>query len=213
MNARSEKLSYKQVRKAATVETLVAAGETVMCRRGYHAATMQDIAHEAGCAAGTLYLYFKNKEELYLDMVTRHTDAIVSLLTLAMSKVDEPVEKLKVKTHALVDYFNEHREYFRVSFTEAPGGRADIKSNLRDDALKAYLDYKRIEQKVVRQGQRLGLLRTDINAEELVEFIHGTSASTLARWSTSPQAPKLGTQRRLLWSFLSAGLGAKGDAS
>ncbi|MCK6472796.1 MAG: TetR/AcrR family transcriptional regulator [Planctomycetes bacterium] len=211
MNDRSSRRTFKQRQKEACLAVLVEAAETVIYREGYHQAHMQQIAREAGCAAGTLYLYFKSKEELYQAMVTRHTEAITDQLRVAMATKRDPVEQLKAKTVSLLDYFNRHRAYFRVSFTEAPGGRADIKSNLRDRALKAYLEFKKHELATIKRAQKQGLLRTDLPAEELVEFVHGTTASTLARWSAQTSPPRPAAQLRYLWGFLQAGLGIRNE--
>lgn len=210
LNDRSSKRTFKQRQKEARLALLVEAAETVIDREGYHQAHMKKIAREAGCAAGTLYLYFKSKEELYQAMVTRHTEAITNLLREAIAAKRDPVEQLKAKTVSLLDYFNRHRAHFRVSFTEAPGERTDIiKSKLRDRALNAHLEFKKHELAVVKRAQKMGLLRTDLPAEELVEFIHGTTASTLARWSSQASPPRPAAQLRYLWGFLQAGLCAR----
>lgn len=44
----------------------------VYAKKGYHAATIADVAKEAGLGKGTLYLYFKNKEAIAISMVERH---------------------------------------------------------------------------------------------------------------------------------------------
>lgn len=44
----------------------------VYSKKGYHAATIADVAEAAGLGKGTLYLYFKNKEAIAISMVDRH---------------------------------------------------------------------------------------------------------------------------------------------
>ncbi|MCZ7645888.1 MAG: hypothetical protein M5U26_11485 [Planctomycetota bacterium] len=104
-------------------------------------------------------------------------------------------------------HFNEHKTFFRLFYTASPGGRAFVRSNLRDEALEAYLAFKAKEEKVVREGQAMGRIRNDMSSAELVEFIHGVTVSTLARWSIEGGEKDRGKQMRLLWGFLYGGMG------
>jgi len=201
--------SIREVRRRAVEESFVLAAEKVFGEKGYESAHMQDVADEAGCAIGTLYLYFKSKDEFFNAMVTRHTNAIAEMLTVAFEQGKDPLDKLRRKTEAILSYFNDHKTFFRLFYTASPGGRAYVRSNLRDDALESYLDFKRKEEAVVRKGQAEGQFRDDISAAELVEFIHGVTISTLARWSAEDGETDHGEQLRLLWSFLYGGLGSR----
>lgn len=53
----------------------------IFAEKGYHAATIADVAAEAGLGKGTLYLYFRNKEAIAEAMVDRHFDAIEERMT------------------------------------------------------------------------------------------------------------------------------------
>ncbi|GMV83107.1 MAG: hypothetical protein AMXMBFR7_42910 [Planctomycetota bacterium] len=201
--------TIRDVRRRAVAESFVLAAEKVFGEKGYENTHMQDVAEEAGCAIGTLYLYFKSKDDFYSAMVTRHTNAIAEMLTVAFEQGKDPLDKLRRKTEAILSYFNDHKTFFRLFYTASPGGRAYVRSNLRDDALESYLDFKRKEEAVVRKGQAEGQFRDDISAAELVEFIHGVTISTLARWSAEDGETDPGEQLRLLWAFLYGGLGAR----
>jgi AcrR family transcriptional regulator len=211
MNVRSEAAPspYKEARREAVLDALLAAAEAVIARKGYAGATMQDIAKEAGCASGTLYLYFAHKEDLFNAIVARHSSTVTALLYQAMQAAADPMEKIRLNTAAFLEYFNGHQAFFQVFYSAEPGGRAHLPSNLRDSALKEYLDFKQVELKLMKEAQAAQQIRTDIPAEELIEFMHGTTVSTLARWTLGRQRPSQDEQMRLLWGFLSAGLKLK----
>lgn len=196
---------YKEARREAVADALVAAAEAVIARNGYAGATMQDIAREAGCASGTLYLYFKNKEELFNGIVARHSSAVTALLHQAMRGSPDPIEKIRLNTAAFLEYFNGHQAFFQIFYSAEPGGKAHLPSSLRDSALSEYLEFKQIELKLMKQAQAAKQIRTDIPADELLEFMHGTTVSTLARWTLGRQRPSQDEQLRLLWGFISAG--------
>jgi AcrR family transcriptional regulator len=208
MNMRSSSL-YKR-RQRETAETLfVQAAESAIAAKGYEGATMQDIARAAGCGVGTLYLHFENKEELFNALVARHCQAIADELDRASAGCRDPREQLQRRTEAMIDYFNAHREFFRVFYDAGITGRAYLASNLRGRAMQAYLDAKARETEMLRAAQQAGHVRRDISAADLVEFLHGVMMTTQARWSAEGNAPEPAEQKRLIWGLLGAGMGVR----
>jgi len=204
MRSQSE---YKKRRREVAADLFVHAAEAVIAQKGFEGATMHDIAAAAGCAVGTLYLHFKNKEDLFNAMVTRHCHAIAEHVAQAAEGAATPLEQLRRRIEAMIGYFNGHREFFRIFYAAGITGRAVIASNLRGSALRAYTDAKTLEIELTRQAQQAGLVRRDVPAEDMVEFFHGVVTTTLARWSTAENIPSQPEQARLIWGLISGGLG------
>jgi len=68
----------RKERQEQTREQVIAAAARVFARRGYHKATVEEIASEAGFTIGALYSNFSGKEELFLAIADRQTEAQVS---------------------------------------------------------------------------------------------------------------------------------------
>ena len=62
----------KRVDREQMQHSILDAAMHVYAQKGYHAATIADVAEAAGLGKGTLYLYFKNKEAIAISMVDRH---------------------------------------------------------------------------------------------------------------------------------------------
>jgi len=193
---RAKPETLRQRRRDAGAEALLDAAERVISEKGYERVTMQEIAAAAGCAAGTLYLYFRTKEELVQAMTLKHGRVLVTELTAAMEQVQDPVEKMRMSTYAHMEYLHRHPAFFR-SFYAISG--ATIESSLRDTALKLYAEYRDLEISIVQHGQEIGRIRRDIPARELVELMHGMCMSTCARWLLSPKPPPRDEQHRIIW--------------
>jgi AcrR family transcriptional regulator len=89
----------KEREKERRRQQIIVAAKRVFSEKGFNKATMEDIAHEAELSPGTLYLYFKNKEELYASLSLR----ILQYLHIRVEHVikeDLPPEQ---KMDALVD--------------------------------------------------------------------------------------------------------------
>lgn len=212
MNGRSEKQKSRSSgalrtrRRNAAADVLLEAAEAVIAAKGYERATLQDIAKNAGCAAGTVYLYFKNKEILYNAMVTRHTTELAARCGSAFDGKHDALGSHRLFLGEIVAYFNAHRAFFRIFYTAGPSGRAHLESNLHDDALGALEKSKAKALAAYKIGQRAGLIRSDVDAAELCAFVDAVLMCTLARWSIDGVKLTEPEQVDLLWRLTTGGL-------
>jgi AcrR family transcriptional regulator len=96
----------KEREKERRRQQIMVAAKRVFSGKGFNKATMEDIAQEAELSPGTLYLYFKNKEELYASLSLR----ILQYLLIRVEHVNEeknanPEEKLKALVDAMYDVY------------------------------------------------------------------------------------------------------------
>jgi AcrR family transcriptional regulator len=97
----------KEREKERRRQQIIIAAKRVFSGKGFNKATMEDIAKEAELSPGTLYLYFKNKEELYASLSLR----ILQYLHIRVSHVNNeinlsPNEKLHALTEAMYDVYD-----------------------------------------------------------------------------------------------------------
>jgi len=102
MGIRERKEREKERRR----QQIIVAAKRVFSEKGFNKATMEDIANEAELSPGTLYLYFKNKEELYASLSLR----ILQYLLIRLEHVDDkeisdPKEKLNALIEAMYDVY------------------------------------------------------------------------------------------------------------
>jgi AcrR family transcriptional regulator len=96
----------KEREKERRRQQIMVAAKRVFSEKGFSKATMEDIAQEAELSPGTLYLYFKNKEELYASLSLR----ILQYLLLRIEHVNAvkgagPDDKLKQLMEAMYDVY------------------------------------------------------------------------------------------------------------
>jgi AcrR family transcriptional regulator len=96
----------KEREKERRRQQIMVAAKRVFSEKGFNKATMEDIAQEAELSPGTLYLYFKNKEELYASLSLR----ILQYLHIRVEHVNDekgsgPMEKLDALTEAMYDVY------------------------------------------------------------------------------------------------------------
>lgn len=194
--------------------TFVEAAEKVFCEHGFDRATMSQIASAAGCAAGTLYLYFKSKEDLFNALVTKHAREIGRVIANTLDAAPDPRTGLREIQRQVAFYHANHPGFFRVFYTADLGPRPTIADCLPPDALAEYLESKQLEIKAAQRAQRLGLLRSDLPAEELIEFMHTSCMAAFARWATAKTPLDPEAQAERMWKLVSGGIiGATGESA
>jgi TetR/AcrR family transcriptional regulator, fatty acid metabolism regulator protein len=83
-------------------ERILAAAERIFARHGFFAAKVSDVAKEAGVADGTIYLYFKNKDDLLISLFENRMQQVNAALRTAVSKAKgTPIDQLRtfIKTY------------------------------------------------------------------------------------------------------------------
>jgi AcrR family transcriptional regulator len=109
--------SKEDVVQEFRVHSIQEAAMRVIARKGMAAATMQEIAKEAGIAKGTIYLYFRDRDELVEKTFETAITELMKRTETAMD-LDIPIDdKLRSIMHAKISFFRENREFFRLYMT------------------------------------------------------------------------------------------------
>ena len=96
----------KQRERERRRQQIIVAAKRVFSEKGYSKSTMEDIAREAELSPGTLYLYFKNKDELYASLSLRILQYLnIRLEDVKKEKDIEPRQKIAAIKEALFDVY------------------------------------------------------------------------------------------------------------
>ena len=111
MNARTLWQDYKR-------QSIQEAVIRLMCREGLRSVTMERVAQEVGIAKGTVYLHYRDKQELLEEV----KDSALAPITAKIEEImrgSEPADrKLREYSVAYLKYFDEHRDLFRILLYE-----------------------------------------------------------------------------------------------
>ena len=117
--------SKEDVVQEFRVQSIQDAAMRVIARRGMAAATMQEIATEAGVAKGTLYLYFRDRDELVEKTFERAMGALHARIDAALQSASSFEQSLRAMLTAEIEFFRDHREFFRLYMSlRLPQGNA-----------------------------------------------------------------------------------------
>ncbi len=94
---------------------LIAASE-IFVDRGYHAAGMDEIAERAGVSKPVLYQHFSSKLELYLAVLQRHVENLVSGVRQALRTTTDNRQRLRSAVQAFFDFIEHDSQGYRLIF-------------------------------------------------------------------------------------------------
>ena len=100
-------------------ETILAAAETVFAQRGYHGASLDDIAHAATISKALIYEHFASKRELHASLVDAYVSEIFARLQANAALDTRGEERLRGGLHAFFSFVEEHRGAWRALFRDA----------------------------------------------------------------------------------------------
>lgn len=131
----------------------------VFAEKGFHAARISDIAERAGVADGTIYLYFKHKEDILLSVFEEKMDELMSELSASLENTPDPRDRIRAFARHHVYQLRKHPELAQVFQVELRQSR----KFLREYRPEKLWDYLEMFGKMVEEGQARGLFRPDID--------------------------------------------------
>ncbi len=200
--------TLRQKLRQTAAEAMLDSAEREMVRKSYDRATMQEIAAAAGCATGTFYLYFKNKEELLQAIIARHAQALFTTARDAMDQASDPLEKLRLSTVAHIHYIHKHQDFFKMFMKAVPMRHRSLHQRLSGDTRQEHDSYNRMELEIIRKAQKEGKVRANVSAELLQEFMMSAGFGIVEHFLFSPDPPSVQQQIRALWGLIAEGIGA-----
>lgn len=134
------------------------AAEGVFAEKGFHAASIEEIARTAEYATGTVYLYFQDKEALYIELFEEKIRALGIAIQKRIDPLKDPRDALSQLVQARMAYFDQNRPFFSIYAREG----MNLFEN-RDDrwsgVVRLYEEYLGTLTRLIRSGQRKRVLR------------------------------------------------------
>ena len=131
-------LSRREREKLWQRQEMLTAAIELFSEKGFHNVSMQEIAKRSEFAIGTLYKFFKNKEELYRSIIIKQSDTFHTALTRALNEEDDEIEKLRNYVKIKGAVFMDNVSVVRLYFAETRGASFNIKTGLDKEIREEY---------------------------------------------------------------------------
>jgi TetR/AcrR family transcriptional regulator, fatty acid metabolism regulator protein len=157
---------------------IIDAAVKVFADQGYFQSTVAMIAKEAGVADGTIYLYFKNKEDILVQIFDYKAKQVFERFRAEVDKPGNAIDKLKSLVRIHLEEFQRDRSMAVVYQSETHQQTRSVELQIREMS-KLYAD---IVSEIVEQGQDEGTLRRDLYLSLVKRFILGSVDEVINTW-------------------------------
>ncbi|KGM43432.1 TetR family transcriptional regulator [Alkalispirochaeta odontotermitis] len=182
---------------------ILEAAVKVFARQGFHQSTVAQIAKEAGVADGTIYLYFKNKDDILVQFFSYRTKQVFERFRAEVNIADNSLDKLRKLIRRHLMEFQRDPNMAVVYQVETHQNSRLAESQIREMA-KMYQD---LVSEIVELGQQDGSIRKDLYVGLVKRFILGAVDEVINTWLHSEKGYDLVSMADPLVDLFIRGIG------
>jgi len=194
--ARPDKIDKRDALLRAAIETFAA--------RGFFNAQVADVARAAGVAAGTVYLYFRGKDDLLISIFEKTMKEAIAAGRDSIAALGDPLARLRAIARLHLDRMSRDRALavvFQVELRQS----TKFMERFSTTHVREYLG---IIRDVVAEGQAAGLFRKDVNPTFAAKLFFGMLDEMATNWILSRRKYSLASEADPIADLFVRGLSA-----
>lgn len=156
----------------------------VFARNGYFNSKVSDVASEARIADGTVYLYFKSKDEILHSIFDQAMAVFIDEGKRELALIEEPNARLRRVAELHLGRLSDDRDLAIVFQVEL---RGSIK-HMQEFSAAGFGEYLDIIRRTIRDGQNTGVFRDDIKPIVAAKIFYGSLDEMVTNWVLSAKA-------------------------
>ncbi|MGH9947854.1 MAG: TetR/AcrR family transcriptional regulator [Pyrinomonadaceae bacterium] len=165
-------------------EAILRAAVRVFALKGFFSSKVADVAKEAGIADGTVYLYFKSKDEILHSIFDQAMARFIDEGRRELSTISSPVDKLRKIAELHLRRLGADRNLAIVFQVELRGST----KFMQEFSDAGFHDYLEIIRKTIDEGQKSGDFRSDIKPIICAKILYGSLDEMVTNWILSKKS-------------------------
>lgn len=177
-------------KKAEKYHLILQGALKVFAENGYHRSQVSKIAKAAGVADGTIYLYFKRKEDILIHLFQEKLGELVNKFHESVAETTDACEALRMVCTIHYTELENNPELAYVTQIEMRQSDLELRKEI-GITLKPYIE---LIENIVQQGIENGQFRADLNVKLVRNLIFGSMDEVVTSWLLSGQKYSLRDQ-------------------
>ena len=165
-------------------EAILRAAVKVFARKGFFNSKVADIAREAGIADGTVYLYFKSKDEILHSVFDRAMEEFISEGKREIADIENPSEKLRRIARLHLERLSADRDLAIVFQVELRGST----KFMEEFSAAGFAEYLDVIRQTIADGQKQGVFRQDLKPVVCAKILYGALDEMVTNWILSKKS-------------------------
>jgi len=187
-------------------QQIIAAAIRVFARGGYYNSRVSDIAREAGIASGTIYLYFKTKDEILVTLFREKMAEWVALVRRELAAERNPLAKIRKIVALHFKVLEENPDLAEVVQVELRQGQKFF----RGASAHEVSAYFAVINDVLEEGVGAGLIRRDLPVKVATKMLFGAMDQLATSWVLGKRGYRLTEAAEPVATIFLQGVGAHG---
>lgn len=171
-----------RTRKGDKRRQILDAAVEVFAESGFHKSRVSEVARAAEVADGTIYLYFKSKDDILISIFEETMAEMIEGVQAALAAVSDPLDKLRAFAVFHMGNVERHRNVAKVLQVELRLSNTFMKE-YKPTRLQDYMD---VIGGLIRDGQSQGVIRGDANPTILRRAFFGALDEIAMQWILTP---------------------------
>ena len=184
---------------------ILRAATRVFARNGYFNSKVADIARAAEVADGTVYLYFKSKEEILHSIFDQNMAEAIASGRKLIELLSDPREKLRQIARLHLERLGADRDLAIVFQVELRGST----KFMEEFSAAGFAEYLDLLRKIFEEGQRSRVFRKDLNAKVVSKILFGALDEMATNWIISHRNYKLEPMADVVMDVFLSGVNAE----
>jgi TetR/AcrR family fatty acid metabolism transcriptional regulator len=185
-------------------QQIVDAAVRVFARSGYYNSRVSDIAREAGIASGTIYLYFKTKDEILVTLFREKMAAWVAHARREIGREPDAIAKIRRLVRLHFSVLEDNPALAEVVQVELRQGHKFFRGASAHE-VSAYFD---LITSVLEEGMAAGLIRPDVPAKIATKMLFGAMDQLATSWVLGKRGYRLTDAAEAVAAIFLAGVAA-----
>ena len=198
-----------RIEKNNKYHQILEAAVKVFARQGFHQSTIAQIAKEAGVADGTIYLYFKNKDDILVQFFSHRAKQVFESFREEVDRGQTSLDKLRNLIRRHLAEFQRDRNGAVVYQVETHQSSRLAEEQIREMSQM----YRDLISEIVEQGQQDGKIRKDLYVGLVKRFIIGAVDEVINTWLHSNEKYELVSMTDPLVELFINGIGQRDNAT
>lgn len=182
----------KVVDKQAKRAVITQAAVEVFARKGFQGTSMDDVAEHAAVSKGSLYAYFKNKEDLFYATFEWFNQRTMAEGMAALQAAPTASEKLRALGRVTIESLIGNLELYPLSLEAlAAAGSGDGRERFASAMRQLYNQFRQLVETIMRVGQQHGEFRADLDVAALASLLVGALDGLMLQCWLDPTLPAM----------------------
>ncbi|GEN51862.1 TetR family transcriptional regulator [Halobacillus litoralis] len=181
---------------------IIDAAVEVIAENGYHSSQVSKIAKKAGVADGTIYLYFKNKEDILVSLFQEKMGQFIEKIEQETTSKQSAEQKLLTLIQTHFEQLAADHHLAIVTQLELRQSNKELRQKI-NHVLKRYLN---VIDQIVEEGVEEELFRSGLDRRLVRQMIFGTMDETVTNWVMKEQRYNIEEQAKEVHSLIVNGL-------